>query len=62
LAFHRDKSSIFPLAVESMRPASWASSVAVSAGPAISAMSMLALAGLPISAAMIEMSGPSFIV
>src|SRR6202035_536710 len=51
-----------PLAVGRLTPASWASSVAVSAGPAINAINMLAPAGLPISAAMIEISGPSFIV
>jgi hypothetical protein len=52
----------WPLAVERLKPDSWASSVAVSAGPANSAISILALAGLPISAATIEMSGPSFIL
>jgi hypothetical protein len=36
--------------------------VAVKAGPDNSAISMLAQAGLPISAATIEMFGPSFIV
>ena len=52
----------WPLTVERPSPASCASSVTVSAGPASSAVSMLAHAGLPIRAAMREMSGPSFIV
>jgi len=50
------------LAVCAVMPASFASSLAVSALPLISAASMLARAGSPASAATGAMFGPSFIL
>jgi hypothetical protein len=54
--------AIVAVAVCGVMPASCASSLAVSARPFISAVSMLARAGSPTSEAIMAMSGPDFIL